>query len=137
MRLEGNIGMPAKHGLALQGRESPTPNPLPHLQTKVTDGATDPKALKDLKKACEQFEAVFAKQLFSEMRKGIKETQIGDQTGSEIYKDMMDQSVADAVAHRGALGIGNLLYKQFAKQVVAGASPVPTNPISTDNENSK
>jgi peptidoglycan hydrolase FlgJ len=75
------------------------------------------KQLKDLKKACEQFEAVFAKKLLSEMRKGVKEVQLGDAAGSEIYKDMMDQAIADSMAKQGALGIGKMLYKQFEKQV--------------------
>ena len=77
------------------------------------------KELKGLKKACEQFEAVFAKQLLSEMRKGTEETQMGDQAGSAIYKDMMDQAIGDSIAHQGALGIGQMLYKQFAAQVAA------------------
>lgn len=73
--------------------------------------------LKALKKACEQFEAVFAKQLIGEMRKGVKEIQIGDQSGSAIYKDMMDQAIGDSIAHTGALGIGAMLYREFAAHV--------------------
>ena len=83
-------------------------------------GSAHSKQLKELKKACEQFEAVFAKQILGEMRKGIKETQIGnDQSGSAIYKDMMDQAIADSIGHQGGLGIGKMLYKQFEKQVSA------------------
>ncbi len=84
--------------------------------------ASPPANTKDLvalKKACEQFEAVFAKQLLSEMRKGVQETSLGDQAGSDIYKDMMDQAIGDSMAHQGALGIGQMLYKEFAAQVGA------------------
>jgi len=90
-------------------------------------GAPPPttKELKSLKKACEQFEAVFAKQLLSEMRKGMPDTSIGDQAGSDIYKDMMDQAIGDSMARQGALGIGQMLYKEFAAQV-AGSSTAPT-----------
>jgi len=77
------------------------------------------KALKDLKNACQQFEAVFAKQLLSEMRKGTQDQTMGDQAGSAIYQDMMDQAVGDAVAKQGALGIGQMLYREFAAQVSA------------------
>ena len=84
-------------------------------------GAAEPKALRDLKKACEQFEAIFAKQLLSEMRKGENDP-LTKAPGGEIYKDMMDQAIADSMAHQGALGIGKILYKQFEKAVSAGSS---------------
>ena len=88
------------------------------------------KRLRDLKRATEQFEAVFTKQLVSEMRKGIKST-MGDQPGRAIYQDMMDQAIGDSMAHQGALGIGQLLYKQFAKQVAGGSMPPVFTPAGT------
>lgn len=81
------------------------------------------KNLAGLKKACEQFEAVFAKKLLGEMRKGVQETPLGDSAGSEIYRDMMDQALADAMASQGALGISKMLYKQFENQVAAAVNP--------------
>jgi Rod binding domain-containing protein len=64
------------------------------------------------------------------MRKGVKEIQLGDAAGSEIYKDMMDQAIADSMGHQGALGIGKMLYKQFEKQV-AGISEAEASPAGT------
>ena len=103
--------------------------PVTPVQPQASPASTH--RLKELKKACEQFEAVFSKQLISEMRKGIKSS-MGDQPGSAIYQDMMDQAIGDSMAHQGALGIGQLLYKQFAKQVSAGVQPAATNipPVS-------
>ncbi len=100
-----------------------------------TDPAAEPgkaslaptKDRQALKKACEQFEAVFAKQLVGEMRKGVGETHFGDSAGSEIYKDMMDQAIGDSMAHQGALGIGKILYKQFEKAVYGSDQPESTN----------
>jgi peptidoglycan hydrolase FlgJ len=127
MRLEGSIGMPAKHGLALGNDLAPQPvKPRTSSAMNRADESADKpahsKELAGLKKACEQFEAIFAKQLLGEMRKGVKEAMIGDQAGSAIYKDMMDQSIADSIAHQGALGIGKMLYKQFEKQVASAQS---------------
>lgn len=98
--------------------------------TAATGAAQTPreKQLAGLKKACEQFEAVFAKQLLGEMQKGSKSA-FGDQPGGEIYKDMMDQSLADSISKRGALGIGQMLYKQFEKQV-GGPAPIPAAPAA-------
>jgi flagellar protein FlgJ len=132
MRIIGNIGIPGMHGLAL-GRSLAAgsrigkpmnlgPGGAMNRAVESADKSAHSKELAGLKKACEQFEAVFAKQLLGEMRKGVKETPIGgDQAGSAIYKDMMDQSTADTIAHQGALGIGKMLYKQFEKQVAASS----------------
>lgn len=119
MNLNGTIGA------ALLGRAK-------DLAFKST-GGEDSKQLKDLKKACEQFESVFAKKLLSEMRKGVQEVQLGDGAGSAIYKDMMDQALADAMAKQGALGIGKMLYRQFEKQV--GATPSSPNTPSANLDN--
>jgi len=105
---------------------------------KISAGAppATTKDLKALKKACEQFEAVFAKQLIKEMRKGIKSSPMGDQAGSAIYQDMMDQSIGDSIAHSGSLGIGQMLYKQFAAQVSVGRPAKDVAPVApTTNSN--
>lgn len=77
------------------------------------------KDLKSLKKATQEFEAVFAKKLLSEMRKGVKETSFGDTLGKEIYQDMMDDTIAHTMAEQGSLGIGKILYQDFAPKIVA------------------
>lgn len=87
--------------------------------------AATSKELNGLKKACEQFEAIFAKQLLGEMRKGMQD-QLSKTPGGEIYKDMMDQAIADSMAHQGSLGIGKILFNQFSKALA------PQNPTTTD-----
>jgi Rod binding domain-containing protein len=77
------------------------------------------KDLKALKKATQEFEAVFAKKLLSEMRKGLKETSFGDTLGKDMYEDMMDDTMSKTMAEQGSLGIGKILYKDFAPKVVA------------------
>lgn len=76
--------------------------------------------LKTLKRATDGFETLFVKNLLSEMRKGMKEVNLGgDKTGSDMYKDMMDQAIADKLSSKGSLGVGKILYKDFAPKVVA------------------
>ena len=74
--------------------------------------------LQKLKKATDGFEAIFLKKLFSQMRSTVKETQFGQSFGKEIYNDMFDEAMANAAAKSSALGMGDLLYKQFAPRVV-------------------
>lgn len=77
--------------------------------------------LEKLKKATDGFEAIFLKKLFSQMRSTIKETQFGQTFGKEIYNDMFDEAMANAAAKSETLGLGDLLYKQFAPRVIARA----------------
>lgn len=74
--------------------------------------------LAKLKKATDGFEAVFLKKLFSQMRTAVKETQIGQSFGKEIYNDMFDEALANAAAKSKALGMGDMLYNQFAPRVI-------------------
>ncbi len=75
--------------------------------------------LAKLKKATDGFEAIFLKKLFSQMRASVKETQFGDSFGKEIYNDMFDEALANAASKSQSLGMGDLLYKQFAPKVIA------------------
>ena len=121
MTVTGSAGVPPAQLTASIGAQSSDSKVAKAGDTNLTP--QQQKQLKDLKKACEQFESVFAKQLLGEMRKGVKETPLGDSAGSEIYKDMMDQAMADSIASQGALGIGKMLYKQFEKQVGGSVEP--------------
>jgi Rod binding domain-containing protein len=70
-----------------------------------------------LKKATDGFEAIFLKKLFSQMRSSVKETQFGQTFGKEIYNDMFDEAMANAAAKSKSLGLGDMLYEQFAPRI--------------------
>jgi Rod binding domain-containing protein len=74
--------------------------------------------LAKLKKATDGFEAIFLKKLFSQMRASVKETQFGQTFGKEIYNDMFDEAMANAAAKSKTLGMGDMLYNQFAPRVI-------------------
>ena len=73
--------------------------------------------LEKLKKATDGFEAIFLKKLFSQMRSSVKETQFGQTFGKEIYNDMFDEAMANAAAKSKTLGMGDMLYQQFAPRI--------------------
>lgn len=102
---------------------------------KTQENSLSPRAkeLAALKKACESFEAIFAKRLLGEMRKGVQDSMGGKAPGAEIYKDMMDQAIAESMAKQGSLGISRMLYKQFEKQVAASSGEAPST-TSTDKD---
>jgi Rod binding domain-containing protein len=76
--------------------------------------------LEKLKKATEAFEAIFLKKLFSQMRASVKETQFGQSFGKEIYNDMFNEALANSAAKSKTLGMGDMLYNQFAPTVMNG-----------------
>jgi peptidoglycan hydrolase FlgJ len=66
-----------------------------------------------LKAAAQQFEAVFLRQMISSMRSASLGDGLLDSDASNQFRDMADARTADAMAQKGALGIADMLLKQF------------------------
>lgn len=79
--------------------------------------ATNPDKALDL--ACREFESIFAHQLMKVMGESMPDGLFGESHASDIYKDMLFQSVGEALADSGALGIGSML-KAHMQSLKAG-----------------
>lgn len=79
---------------------------------------------KELKKACQEFEAIFTYQLLKSMRKTIDKSDLfhGGQ-GEEIYEALLDQELSKKLAGSGRSSLANLLYQQLKGE--AGLSGLP------------
>lgn len=92
-------------------RTETTPVLLNKLKSENSDDAK-------LKKACEDFEAIFTANMLKNMRNTIpkdKEGASGNQR--EIFESMFDQSLSTEISHsEKALGIGDALYKELSKR---------------------
>jgi len=66
-----------------------------------------------LKAAAEAFEAVFLRQMISSMRSASLGDGLFDTSASDQFRDLSDARTADSMAEKGALGIAELLLKQF------------------------
>ncbi len=75
--------------------------------------------LDSLKKATNGFETIFIKSLMTEMEKGTH--MFGTGSGSEIYQDLANQTLADNIGKGGSLGIGKMLFNQLSPRIVAQA----------------
>ena len=72
----------------------------------------------ELRKAAEDFEAIFIRQMLRVMRSSIPGGgMFGGGTVGEIYGDMMDNSLGDVLSQRGVLGITDMLYRQLVTQL--------------------
>ena len=72
---------------------------------------------KDLKKACQEFEAVFMYQVLRTMRKTIDKSDLlhGGQ-GEEIYESMLDQELSKTMGGQGKNSLARLLYQQLRQR---------------------
>ncbi|HUD93229.1 rod-binding protein [Sphingobium sp.] len=81
----------------------------------ATGTGTSQKAA--LGKVAQQFEAVFLRQMIGAMRSASLAEGIGDSSATQQFRDMADARTADAMASKGAMGIAELLLKQFGDRV--------------------
>jgi murein DD-endopeptidase MepM/ murein hydrolase activator NlpD len=84
-------------------------------QNPLNAASVSGKNQAELKKVAEEFEAIFIGQLLKVMRETIEESGMeGGGFGKGIYTDLFDQEIALSMARRGALGIGDIIYKSLA-----------------------
>ncbi len=74
---------------------------------------------KKLKKACADFESLLVYYLFKSMRQTVPASGLLDKfPGKDTYTMMMDQKVAEDMAHRGdGIGIQKMLFNQLNGQL--------------------
>lgn len=67
-----------------------------------------------LRKVADSFEAIFARQLLREMRDSVlKSSLFGEGTASEVYQEMFDDHLAEAIGKAGGFGLGDVLVQQL------------------------
>ncbi len=85
---------------------------------KTPDPTRSLKDKESLKKACQDFEAIFVQSLFKSMRKTIPESGIFEKsTSSEMYQDMLDQEIATKISQQQSIGLAEQMYRQMEKKL--------------------
>ena len=70
-----------------------------------------------LRKAAEDFEAVFLYQVVKQMRRTVHQEKLfHGGMGEDVFTEMMDEELAKKMAGRGATGIAEMLYRQLGRQ---------------------
>ena len=85
-----------------------------------TGALADPKAseLDQLKAAAKQFEAIFTRQMLKSMRDAkLSEDDLFGSDATDTFREMQHGHLADELANKGAIGIAELLVKQFEARV--------------------
>ena len=108
------------------------------LESKVraAQNAGGDKQKSELKKASQEFEAVFIAYLLKVMRETIEESGLTEGGfGKSIYTDLFDQEVAVSMAKRGALGISDMLYRDLSAKALNSAQPGEAKPKDAPKTN--
>ena len=91
-----------------------------------TGALADPKAseLDKLKAAAKQFEAIFTRQMLKSMRDAkLTDDDLFGSDATDTFREMQHSNLADQLAQKGAIGIADLLVRQFEARVAKPASP--------------
>jgi len=85
-----------------------------------------------LRKVAVSFEAIFIRQLLKTMRSTVPGgTMFGSGAAGEMYADIAEAAVADAMAKEERFGIADVLYRRLLKSARPGISD--TNSVSVKN----
>jgi Rod binding domain-containing protein len=87
------------------------------FRSAVAAGRAAPE-LRKLDKAASELEASFVKQMLSAMRRGTPETHKGQEYGGQMFRDMFDDALANAVTGRFGLGIADQVMRKSGPEVI-------------------
>ena len=77
---------------------------------------------KELKEACQGFEAMYMELMYKKMRDTVPEDELfGDSNADKIWQSMLDSEMMQQAAKSGGVGVADMLYKQLKPQVMASS----------------
>ena len=71
---------------------------------------------KELKKACQEFEAIILNILYKQMKSTIvKSGLIEEDPGTAVFESMYDEQLMEQASKTGSFGLADMLYRQLSK----------------------
>src|SRR5699024_9906830 len=80
---------------------------------------TDQRA--GLKKAAQQFEAIFLQRMLKQMRAAIPKSDLMHSQQTDLYNDLMDKQWSQTLAQRG-MGLADMLTQELGKDLPKSSS---------------
>jgi hypothetical protein len=107
--------------LAFQALQTVSGNPsLPDVSSMPTSvvvnsvNGTADHTDTELKKVAQDFEAIFMRMLFKQMRNTVEKSGfLGNSQTMEFFENMKDEQTADQLAKAGGIGIGKVIYEKL------------------------
>lgn len=85
---------------------------------EVLKEAASIKQEKELKEACQNFEAIFLNMMFKSMRNTVQKSDfMGESFATGVYEDMLYENFSEEAAKGKGLGLGEMLYRQLSKNL--------------------
>ena len=100
------------------------------LDALKRDAARDPRAA--VKKAAQQFEALFMQMVLKSMRDATPKSGLLDSSANEMYTGMLDQQLAGKIAASGT-GLAELIAKQLTRHMQPAVGQAPSAVGSTQS----
>lgn len=92
----------------------PSENKFEEIINALTSKNNDDKALR---KACMDFEAIFLRMIYKQMRSSLPKSDfMPKSSATEIYEDMFDEKLVDEMVKGKGIGLGDTLYKAMRRQ---------------------
>jgi len=84
---------------------------------KRLEAAAQGKDDKELKKACQEFEAIMLDMLYKQMKATVTKSGLfKKEAGREIFETMYDEKLMEEASKTGSLGLADSMYKQLSRQ---------------------
>ena len=102
----------------------------PQMHFSLPESAKDASD-KQLRKACEAFEAFFVQSLFQSMRKTIPEGGLIERGNEQKwFEEFLDAEVSESLAQKNDLGLAQALYQEMSGLLKSGGTEnvEPENP---------
>jgi flagellar protein FlgJ len=85
------------------------------LKERMAGDAADRS--KQLRKACQNFEAVFISKLWQEMRNTVPKEGYTNSKQEDMYMSMFDKDFAEKMAQSGGIGLADMIYEQLSEKL--------------------
>ncbi len=92
-------------------------NRLRELRSRLEPGEKGQDEAK-LRKACQDFEAVFIGQIWKQMRSSVPKDGMLHSKEEESYLSMFDQELSVKMSRSGGIGLSDLLYENLSQRLV-------------------
>lgn len=111
-KINGNTSNNLINGSASQAADKAADDSFEKRLQAAVDNNDD----KELKKACQQFEAIMLDMMYKQMKATVvKSDLVQKDAGRDIFESMLDESLMEQASKTGTFGLAESLYKQLGK----------------------